>query len=141
MNNKFLIGGIVGGIAYFLLGWLVYGILLMDFMTSNPGSATGVMKAQGDMIWWALILGNLLGGFALAYVLSKAGVMNAAGGATVGAIFGLLIAASFDFTMYGTSNIMSMKGMLADICASTVMSAVVGAIVGWVLGMGRKVAV
>lgn len=141
MNNKFLIGGIVGGIAYFLLGWLVYGILLMDFMTNNGGTATGVMKAQGDMIWWALILGNLLSGFALAYVLSKAGVSSAAAGASVGAVFGLLISAAFDFSMYGTSNIMSMNGMLADIAASTVMSAVVGGIVGWVMGSGKKVAV
>lgn len=140
MNNKFLIGGIVGGIAYFLLGWLVYGILLMDFMTNNGGTATGVMKAQGDMIWWALILGNLISGFALAFVLSKAGVNNAAGGATIGAVFGLLVCAGFDFTMFGTSNTLSMKGMAADICASTVMSAIAGAIVGWVLGSGKKVA-
>jgi len=138
-TNKFLIGGIVGGIAYFLLGWLVYGMLLMDFMTNNGGTATGVMKAQGDMIWWALILGNLLSGFALAYVLSKAGATSVTAGATVGAVFGLLVCAAFDFTMYGTSNIMSMKGMAADICASTVMSAIVGAIVGGVLGSGRKV--
>lgn len=136
--NKFLIGGIAGGIAYFLLGWLVYGILLMDFMTNNAGTATGVMKAQNEMVWWALIVGNLLSGFALSYVLSKAGVKSAAAGAAMGFVFGLLISAAFDFTMFGTSNIMTMKGMLADICASTVMSAIVGGIVGFVLGMGKK---
>jgi hypothetical protein len=31
-TNKFLIGGIIGGIAYFLIGWLVWGMLLMNFM-------------------------------------------------------------------------------------------------------------
>jgi hypothetical protein len=139
-TNKFLVGGIIGGIAYFLLGWLVYGMLLMDFMTANAGTATGVMKAEADMIWWALIVGNLFSGLALAYVLTKAGVSSASAGAAVGAVFGLLICAAFDFTFYGTSNIFTMKGLLVDIAVSTVMSAVVGGIIGWYLGMGKKTA-
>jgi len=110
-TNKFLIGGIIGGIAYFLLGWLVWGMLLMNFMTENAGTATGVMKAEGDMIWWALIVGNLFSGLAMAYVLTKAGVSTASTGVMMGAIFGLLISASFDFTMFGTANIMNMNGM------------------------------
>src|SRR5512143_586689 len=72
-TNKFLIGGIIGGIAFFLLGWLVWGMLLMDFMTNNAGTATGVMKAQGDMVWWALIVGNIFSGLFVSYVLNKAG--------------------------------------------------------------------
>jgi hypothetical protein len=32
MNVKnFIIGGIVGGIVNFLLGWIIYGMLLKDF--------------------------------------------------------------------------------------------------------------
>ena len=139
-TNKFLIGGIIGGIAYFLLGWLVWGMLLMDFMTNNAGTATGVMKAEADMVWWALIVGNLFSGLALSYVLSKAGVASAGAGAATGAVFGLLISAGFDFTMLGTSNIMTMKGALVDIAASLVVTAIVGAIIGAFLGMGKKAA-
>lgn len=139
-TNKFLVGGIIGGIAYFLLGWLVWGMLLMDFMSNNAGTATGVMKAQADMVWWALIVGNIFSGLALSYVLSKAGVSGAGAGAGVGAVFGLLIAAGFDLTMLGTSNIMTLKGALVDIAASTVVTAIVGAIVGAYLGMGKKAA-
>ena len=28
-------------------------------MKSTQGSATGVMRADEEMVWWALILGNL----------------------------------------------------------------------------------
>lgn len=35
MNMKILKGTVFGGIAYFLLGWLIYGILLMDFAASS----------------------------------------------------------------------------------------------------------
>jgi len=139
-TNKFLVGGIIGGIVFFLLGYLIYGMLLMDFMSSNAGTATGVMKTESEMVWWALIAGNLFSGLALSYVLNKAGVNSASAGAITGAVFGLLICAAFDLTMFGTSNIYSMNGMLVDICASTVMSAIVGGVIGWYLGMGKKAA-
>ncbi|TAL49747.1 MAG: hypothetical protein EPN92_02475 [Chitinophagaceae bacterium] len=137
-TNKFLVGGIVGGIAYFLLGWLVWGILLKDFMATNVGSAGNVMRADSDIVWWALIVGNLFSGLALAYVLVRAGVNSVGSGAGTGAVFGLLIAAGFDFTMYGVSTLMTTKGALVDIGANLVVSAVVGGIVGWYLGMGKK---
>ena len=37
--KKLLLGGIAGGIVFFLLGWLIYGKLLMGFMTAHPGLA------------------------------------------------------------------------------------------------------
>lgn len=139
-TNKFLIGGIIGGIAFFLLGWLVWGMLLMNFMKDNSGTASGVMKEQADMVWWALIVGNIFSGLALSYVLSKAGTASAGAGAGVGAVFGLLVAASFDFTMLGVSNINTLKGSLVDIAANIVVTAIVGAIVGAYMGMGKKAA-
>src|SRR5450759_2816850 len=59
-TKKFLIGGIVGGVVYFLLGWLVYGHLLTNYFHDHSGNATGVERDMDQMIWWALILGNLL---------------------------------------------------------------------------------
>jgi hypothetical protein len=139
-TNKFLVGGIIGGIAYFLLGWLVWGMLLKDFMANNAGSATGVMRADDQVVWWALIIGNLFSGLALSYVLNKAGASNAGSGAATGAVISLLIAAGFDFTMYGVSNLMNTTSALVDIAASTVVGAIVGGIIGMYLGMGKKAA-
>jgi uncharacterized membrane protein len=140
-TNKFLIGGIIGGIVMFLLGWLVWGMLLTDFMQANAGTATGVMRPNDQMIFWAAILGNLCTGFAMSYVLIKAGVANAAGGAAIGAVVGLLFGASRDLVIYAVSNISNLQATLVNICAGTAVTAIVGAAVGWYLGMGRKVAV
>jgi hypothetical protein len=139
-TNKFLTGGVVAGILYFGLGYLVWGILLKDFMAANAGSAGNVMKADADLVWWALIAGNLFSGFALSYVLNKAGSLSAGAGAVTGAVFSLLVSAGFDFTMLGVSNLMTTTGVLGDICASTVVGAVIGGITGIVLGMGKKAA-
>jgi hypothetical protein len=135
-SQKFIVGGIVGGIVFFLLGWLIYGMLLKDFMATNFSSA---MRADADTIWWALILGQLAGGFLLAYVIGKAGATSAAAGAGVGFIVGLLVCLSYDLTIYGVStSITSLKGLAADVAASALMGAVVGGVVGWVMGMSKK---
>ncbi len=41
-------GGIVGGILFFLLGWLIYGMLLMDFMNNHTGAAGNVSRSEPD---------------------------------------------------------------------------------------------
>ncbi len=75
MNTKnFLVGGIVGGIVYFLLGWLFYGNLMMQYFHDHPGTATGVERHMDNFEWWALILGNLFTGLLIAYVFTKSGV-------------------------------------------------------------------
>lgn len=41
MNVKrFLISGTIAGIAYFLLGWLFYGIIFKDFFPKNGNKNT-----------------------------------------------------------------------------------------------------
>ena len=139
-SQKFLVGGIVGGVLYFLLGWVVYGMLMKDFFAANL-NAPGTMRADADMIWWALIVGQLAGGFLLAYIIGKANAASAGGGAAVGFVVGLLVGISFDFTMYGTSTILvSLKGIGADVAVFAVMSAIAGAGAGWAMSTRKAVA-
>ena len=139
-SQRFVLAGVAAGIVFFLLGWVVYGMLLKDFMNTNLYAA-GMMKKDEDTIWWSLIVGQLLAGFLLAYVVGKANAASAGAGAMVGFVAGLLICLSFDLTMYGVSNFMgTLKGIAADAIVSAVMSAVGGAVAGWVYGMKRAVA-
>jgi uncharacterized membrane protein len=130
--KKFIIGGIVAGILFFFLGWLIYGIALMDFMKSHPGTMSGFDKAAPDMLW--LAIGNLLSGFLMAYIFSRANVNSLTNGLITGAIVGLLMAASYDCMNYGLTNLLSKRMMLADVLAATVLSGITGAITGWVMG-------
>jgi hypothetical protein len=137
MNNKTLMGGIVAGVLYFGLGYLVWGILLEKLMAENAGTATNVMR-EGDPEWLTLVIGNLFSGFALSYVLNKAGANSMGSGIVVGATIGFLWATGFDFTMLGVSNLFTVKGAIIDIAASTVVSGVIGGLTCWVLGMSKK---
>jgi hypothetical protein len=137
MNIKNLfISGIVAGILFFLLGWLVYGILLMDYMSQHTGKVGHVIERK-EMEYLFLIVGNLLQGFLLAYIFIKANVSSLMEGMVMGAIIGFLMSSSFDFNMYGTSFVFSKKGMMADVIAFTIISALIGAVLG-ALGTNSK---
>ena len=138
--KKLLMGGIVGGILYFGLGYLVYGNLLMEFMKNHPGAATNVDRAEADFQFLYLTIGNLAHGFLLAYIFVKGNVSSLSNGLITGAIVGLLMSAGINSIMYGVTNITSKTAMAADVAAFTVISAIVGAIVGMVMGMGKKAA-
>ena len=136
MNSKnYFLAGILGGIVYFLLGWLVYGMLLMNYMEENAGLALGVNRVE--MLLWSIGLGSLLYGFFLSYIFSCVGqVKTAAAGAKSGAWVGFLVAGAIDFIMYGSTNISTLNAVAVDILAATVLASITGAVVAWVLGAG-----
>lgn len=136
-TQKFIVSGIIGGIVSFLAGYLIWGLLLMDFFSKHAGTATGVAKAQGDFVWWALVAGSVFQGLLLSYIFNKwANINTLAGGASAGAVISLLMSAGFDLTMFGTTNLSTLTGTCVDIIAGTVMGAIVGAAVGVANGMG-----
>ena len=135
--KKILLAGIAGAVVYFLLGWLFYGILLMNFMTENAGSATGVAKEP--MLMWALALGDLFWGFLLAVIFgSWTNIRTWLAGAKAGAIIGLLMGAGIDLMMYGTSNLYNCTALVADVIVVIIMTAIAGAVVAVILGSGGK---
>jgi sterol desaturase/sphingolipid hydroxylase (fatty acid hydroxylase superfamily) len=138
--KKLLIGGILAGILFFLLGWLIYGNLLADYMKAHPGAAGNLNRADADMDLMYLAIGNLMSGFLMAYIFIRANVNTPGNGFVTGGVVGLLMGVSYDCIMYATSTIASKHMMLADVLASAAMSAVVGAIVGLVMGKLGKAA-
>ena len=139
MNNRVLVGGLIGGIVFFFLGYLIYGMALATVFEEN--TLEGVARSMDDFQWAFLILGNLFFGFLLAYVLDKANSLSFGTGATVGAIVGLLVGLAVNFTMYGTSHTHTLTGHFVDIIGLTIMSAIAGGIIGWWYGRGRTVVV
>ena len=134
--KKLLIGGIAGGVVFFLLGWLVYGILLMDFMANHTGTAGNVARAEPDFLY--LIIGNLVIGFLITYIFLKANVNTLISGIFTGGILGLLMSVGFDCINYATTTTMSKTGMAADVVATTVMSAITGGIIAILIGLLTK---
>ena len=136
--KKLLIGGIVGGILFFGLGYLIYGNLLVGFMQKHPGTATGVDRTMDDIQFLYLAIGNLAMGFLLAYIFVKSNVSSMGGGLVTGGVVGALVTVGVDCVMYATTHVISKTAMAADVAATTIMCAIVGAVVGMIMGMGKK---
>ena len=136
--KKLLTGGIAGAVTTFLLGWLIFGMLLMDFMNKHPGAAGNIGRAEPDFLY--LILGNLAMGFLFAYLFIKANVNSLGSGLVTGGIIGALMSVGYNCIWYATTSAVSKTGMAADVAGSTVMFAISGAVIAMVVGMGKKTA-
>lgn len=136
MNTKILRGTVFGGIAYFLLGWLVYGILLADFSLSNYNQCMN--RPSADMVWWALILSNLVFAGLLTLWLNGAGASGWIDGLKYGALFGLLFGLSIDLSFYSmTTMYNSIGAMVLDIVITTIFTAVLGLVIVLVWGKDK----
>ncbi|MES2418990.1 MAG: hypothetical protein V4541_12445 [Bacteroidota bacterium] len=139
-TNKILVAGIAGGLTFFLLGWLFYGMLLMDFMTANSSGIAGLHK--DPMVMWALIVGNLSWGFLFAVILGCwSGDLTLGKAAARGAIIGLLTAINVDMVMFATTNVTTLTCVAVDVATVTVMGAIGAAVITAVLNWGKKATV
>ena len=133
--KKRIMATLAGFVVYFLLGFLLYGILLMDFMAANTGTATNVMRTDADMQWWALIAGNVMQAYLLVYIFGNwANITTFGGGVKAGAIIGFIMSLGFGLNMYGTTNISNLTATLVDPIVMSVMMSLTGGAIGWVLG-------
>lgn len=136
MNTKTLIAGLVGGVAAFFLGWIVYGMALDAFMRENTNQCAALDMKDMNMI--LMVIGNLTSGLVMALILSWANVTNFMGGIMKAAIVGFLYSVTFDLMMHSMSTYFSNStALIVDILAGTVMTAIVGGVIGWMLGRGN----
>lgn len=132
---KLIRGTIFGGIVFFFLGWLIWGILLTNVMANLMDSTLN--RPDDGMIWWAIILSNLIYALLLSLVLKWSGAKSAVDGLKTGALFGLLYALSVDLGMYSmTTMIKSVSGVVVDALMYIVVSALIGLVI--VLTWGKK---
>jgi hypothetical protein len=134
MNTKTLVAGLLGGVGFFLLGWLLYGILLKDTLANYQSG--NFMRADADMNMPVLVLGNLVYGLLVAYIYSQwASISTFVTGLQRGALIGFLLSLGMNCIWYATSTLMTeFTGVIIEAVIGTVIWGLVGGIVGWYLG-------
>jgi hypothetical protein len=132
-TSKILLSGLAGGVGFFFLGWLIYGILLMNFATINYNQCAA--RPMEDMVWWAMIVSNLAYAYLLAIIFNWAKVEGIVAGAKTAGIIGLFIAVSMDLSFYSMSTtFLNFKAVIIDIVVYTFITVLVGIIVALVRG-------
>ncbi|MBX2961559.1 MAG: DUF1761 family protein [Cyclobacteriaceae bacterium] len=133
--KKRMLATLVGFVVLFVLGWIFYGMLLMDFYMANSGSASGVHRADDDMVWWALIVGNIMQAYLLVYIFGKwANISTFSGGVMAGGTIGFIYGLAYSLIMYSTSNLYNLTATLVDPFVAGIMMGITGGVIGWMLG-------
>lgn len=136
-TNKILIGGLVGAVVFFFLGWLIYGVVLYDYMLNNYDQS--LSRPEEDMIWWAMILSSLASGFLIAVILNWSNSITCMDGAKKGAILGFLLSVSLDFSFYSMSTMfLSFTPVFVDVITYVVYWAIAGAVVAYAMGLVKN---
>jgi hypothetical protein len=126
-TKNFVLAGIAGGITDFLLGWLFYGIVFIDYFHNEqmPNLAH-------------IFLGCLTFGFLMSYILVRwANLVTFLAGLKVGAVIGLLLGLMNNFFMY-SEKAMDTEKFAFDVLIGITMGAIVGGVVALVNGMLSK---
>lgn len=137
MAMKILRGTIFGGITYFLLGWLIYGILLMDYFSGQTNMCAN--RPEGEMVWWAIIASNLVAALFLTLFLKGANAKTVTDGLMTGALFGVLFTATIDLSFWSMTTMYSgFVPILVEIAVAAVVYAVVGMVIVLTWGKNSK---
>jgi membrane-bound acyltransferase YfiQ involved in biofilm formation len=129
---KLIISTILGFIVLFLLGWLFYGILFMDYFAEEYKY---IARSMESFRWWSLIVANLIQALLISIIYSK--FFNKGGspliqGITCGFWLGLVMTLPhvfYNFASYTIPNGITalVDGIIAGFCAlvATVVIALV----------------
>jgi len=131
--KRLIIGTVVGGIALYILGYVIFELAFADFFAANAGSATGVWK--DPQVIWAIALGTLSYAALITLAIGiRAGSTTIVEGLKVGAIVGFLMWFSADMIFYGIWNVENLTAAIVDSLLELVRGGIGGAVIAAVLG-------
>lgn len=124
------LASVAGGLVYFVLGWIVYGMIIQD-----PGAAE-------EPILWSIGVGSVFLGAVLALVLGWRGSTGPADAFKAAAGFGVLLGLAVGFSLMGTMEASGLDTwtVLRDTVIGALMYGVVGVVVAKVLRGGEGAA-
>lgn len=135
MTMRTVAAALAGMLTIAVVGGLLYGVVLADFFRDNTVMPE-VMRSPPGFGWIAL--SHVPFGILLVLVVSWRGVLTARGGAVSGGLLGFLMAASYNLSQYGTTQLWTMRLTLVEPLFATVMVAAAGAVVALILGCARS---
>jgi hypothetical protein len=131
-TKRILIGTLVGGVAMYVFGYLIFEWAFGEFYARNVGSATGVVRDVP--LQWAMALGSLsLAALVTLAIETRPGPLTIGKGFTTAAVVGFLLWLGVNFLRYGGTNVPNLTRALVDPVLEIVRNGAVGVVVAAVL--------
>ena len=136
MSARVFVAAFFSGLAAFLLGWPVFGILLKDFYHDNTTLYTGLMRE--NPVTWAIFASNVAYGFLLSFIFYRwAKIWSWTEGFIAGFIISFLTGLSFDLFLYSTMNLYSPALARVDVILNAFFGGIQGAVAGIIIGWDK----
>ena len=129
--KRIMTGAVVGGIAMFAAGYLIWDVLFLDFYEANAGPAENLWRDAP--VWWAVILGTLSLATLVTAIIEKCDDLSIVNGFKWGGLIGLMVWLGVDMILYGYSNFNSLTTALVDPALEFVRTGIGGAAIAMVL--------
>jgi hypothetical protein len=133
---KILLAAAVGTVVYFLVGWLVFEVLLGKYMSANTAQIAGFKKSGEESSMLLLLVSCAAYALLLAVLLGQwAQVATFREGLTIGAVTGGLVATMTNTYWHSTSHFFNgFAPVLVDIAAAGLTVGGMGGAIAWFLG-------
>jgi hypothetical protein len=128
---KLLISTIAAFVLLFLFGWLLYGVLFVNHLSTMKH----LWRPESDMKMWAVVVGNLLQGFFLSIIYMKTykGENPFKEGIVYALLMSMLLSFPYVFYMWGTYQV-RYPAVLADGAGMAVRLFIVCLVIALIFG-------
>jgi hypothetical protein len=139
MNTRVLLASGAGAITLFVLGYLIWGMLLGSYFKDNTIQYAGLIKQPTPNLV-SLFLSNLVLAFLVALIFDQwASIRTFVGGLIGGAIIGFLIHLSWKLSLMGYMNLYKeFTPVVVDVLVETTRTSLAGGVIGTVLALMNK---
>ncbi len=129
-TKRLAIGTVVGGIAMFVVGYLIWNILL-DYWNGAFDAAGVAREAQ---LLWAVVLSNIAAAALITLAIDTGGSSTMGGGVKIGAIVGFLVWSGVNLAFYADTTIFDLTTIILDPLLASVHYGIGGGVIAAVLG-------
>lgn len=134
MNWKsILIATLLGAVAMFFLGWIIWGFGLMSIQQSHTIQYDGLTPDYPNMVYMAISM--IFTALLYAIIYNRwAGIKTFRTGAIAGAIITALSGLGYGFMMLASFNLIDFTVVLTDLVGNLIWGGLAGGVIGWALG-------
>ena len=127
--KRFAIGTVVGGIAMYLVGYLMWNIVF-DYWNAAFDAAGVALESQ---LLWATVLSHVLAAALVTLTIERGGPSTIGAGVKIGAIVGFLVWSTADLAFYANTTIFDLTAICVDSLLASVHFAIGGGVIAAVL--------
>ena len=135
-GKRLLTGAVVGGIAMFALGWLVFDLAFGSFYEASSNLPAEALR--DGQILWAWVLGAVALGVLVTFAITWAGADSFASGFKVAAIVGFLLWLGVDLLRYSWVDDLNLTVTILDPVLEIIRTGLVGGILAVVLNRSAE---